>query len=253
MINWHVSLGCHDPHYRELQRCSRTQRATAWTINSRARPGDCVAFYLMRPDSALVAVGTVLAHPLKQPRGPWRGHFMTRIGGIKMLRRPVALGLLRDRYPDWGWARTPRGTTVVPVGIAPSFSKLLCAAPSPTALITDAAEREGAPIEYRVTRRGRSRQLRDQAFSHANGVCETCGRNFGRILEGRGTRVLQVHHRKQMAEWSAPRVTRLSDLAVVCANCHQLLHIDRDRALRIDELRRLLHADRIGKGRRASG
>ena len=90
--------------------------------------------------------------------------------------------------------------------------------------------------------RGRSRHLREQALAAANGVCCVCDKDYSRLLGGRGVRVLQAHHRQQLAASDTPRVTRLSDLAVVCANCHMLIHMNPKQALRVEELRRLLNA-----------
>jgi predicted HNH restriction endonuclease len=63
------------------------------------------------------------------------------------------------------------------------------------------------------------------------------------VLDGRGVRVLQVHHRKQLSAREAPSITKLGDLAVVCANCHLLLHLDPKNALKVEKLREMLEAD----------
>ena len=88
--------------------------------------------------------------------------------------------------------------------------------------------------------RGRSRQLRDLALRDSEGVCSVCGIDYRKVLNGKGVRVLQVHHRKQLAATDSPRVTSLSDLAVVCANCHMLIHMNPKQALSIEELREML-------------
>jgi hypothetical protein len=99
---------------------------------------------------------------------------------------------------------------------------------------------EGLRSEYRVTRAKRSRRLRNKAFRLAKGVCAVCHRDFSAVLGGLGQRVLQVHHREQLAARDSPAVTCLTDLAVVCANCHLLLHRDPRKTMHIDQLRSLL-------------
>jgi predicted HNH restriction endonuclease len=37
-----------------------------------------------------------------------------------------------------------------------------------------------------------------------------------------------------------PRLNSLDDLAVVCANCHALIHMDLKKALKIEALRSML-------------
>jgi hypothetical protein len=56
-------------------------------------------------------------------------------------------------------------------------------------------------------------------------------------------RVLQVHHRQQLAARDVPVVTKGSDLAVVCANCHLLLHLNPEKALSVKELQEMLRVD----------
>ncbi len=102
---------------------------------------------------------------------------------------------------------------------------------------------EGTRTEIKHLTSKRSRRLRDSAFSNANGVCAVCGRNFTNLLSGRGTRTLQVHHRKQLSAFEMPTVTTLEDLAVVCANCHCLLHLNPKKALLIEELKTMLSSE----------
>jgi predicted HNH restriction endonuclease len=63
------------------------------------------------------------------------------------------------------------------------------------------------------------------------------------LLDGRGVRVLQAHHRAQLSSRDAPSLTKVSDLAVVCANCHLLLHLDPRRALSVEQLHEMLKID----------
>lgn len=99
---------------------------------------------------------------------------------------------------------------------------------------------EGTKTETVQVNRKRNRSLRDKAFNAANGTCCVCERDFSRVLGGRGVRVLQVHHRKQLASSDEPTLTKVSDLAVVCANCHLLLHLDPKIAMSVEDLRELL-------------
>lgn len=107
----------------------------------------------------------------------------------------------------------------------------------------DASAVEGTKTESVQIVRERNQALRDKALKSAKGICCVCNRDFSKVLEGRGVRVLQVHHRKQLASFDKPSVTKLSDLAVVCANCHLLLHLDPKNALPIAKLQKLLVAD----------
>jgi 5-methylcytosine-specific restriction enzyme A len=111
--------------------------------------------------------------------------------------------------------------------------------PGVAALVLACEERmEGEPVEHRVLRRKRDRKLRRDALDKSEGVCAACRVDFSRILEGRGLRVLQVHHRQQLSMLTAPKLNSVQDLAVVCANCHALIHDDPRKAMAVEELRR---------------
>lgn len=100
--------------------------------------------------------------------------------------------------------------------------------------------------EAKVLLRKRSRRLRAEALSRSRGTCSACGTDYSIVLGGRGLRVLHVHHRKQLAATDTPVVTSVDDLAVVCANCHALIHSDPKNAISVEDLHVLLAAERTG-------
>jgi hypothetical protein len=102
-----------------------------------------------------------------------------------------------------------------------------------------AAVLEGLAKEYRVVSRSRSAGLREAALRASGGVCEACGVNFGALLGGLGARALQVHHKNQLASANAEVVTSVRDLAVLCANCHSLVHANPDELMSVEHLQDL--------------
>lgn len=54
-------------------------------------------------------------------------------------------------------------------------------------------------------------------------ACEACDLDFEERYGERGSGYIEVHHLVPLAE-SGPATTRLSDLALVCANCHRMIH-----------------------------
>lgn len=97
---------------------------------------------------------------------------------------------------------------------------------------------EGAATETRS--RFRNPRLRELALIRAAGKCEGCGRNFYAYAGGLGRRCLVVHHKNQLRDTDQPVETTVSQLAVVCANCHMIIHSDSRRAMSLSELRRKL-------------
>lgn len=106
------------------------------------------------------------------------------------------------------------------------------------------ADIEGMRYEIVTMTTKRSRRLRDKAFRIAGGICAVCERDYSKLLGGEGVRVLQVHHKRMLSKSEAETKTTLNDLAVVCANCHLLLHLNPKKAITIAQMRKMLAADR---------
>jgi hypothetical protein len=54
--------------------------------------------------------------------------------------------------------------------------------------------------------------------------CEVCGFDFGAFYGELGEGFCEVHHKIPLASLDGKRVTTLADLAIVCSNCHRVLH-----------------------------
>ncbi len=80
-------------------------------------------------------------------------------------------------------------------------------------------------------------------------ACEVCDFDFSAVYGSRGEGFAERHHIQPIAESAPGRRTNLSDLAVVCANCHRMLH--RRPWMSAPELRALvrsrLHVDQDAK------
>ena len=99
---------------------------------------------------------------------------------------------------------------------------------------------EGELIEQKSYRRKRDGRLRRVALNGSVGVCAVCDVDFSLVLGGKGIRVLQAHHKRQLSQSSRPKINTPQDLAVVCANCHALIHINPKKALTIASIRSML-------------
>ena len=111
------------------------------------------------------------------------------------------------------------------------------------ACFAEESDIEGTKTEVTNLKTKRSQKLRNLAFKAAHGICCVCCRDYSKVLSGRGVRVLQVHHRDQLSARDVPSISKVSDLAVVCANCHLLLHLDPGKALSVEQLREMLQVD----------
>jgi hypothetical protein len=103
-------------------------------------------------------------------------------------------------------------------------------------------ELEGLEGEVRihvVAHRRRERKLRaaklaDYRRQHGSLRCEVCAFDYEKVY---GIEYAEVHHLRPLANASGKQVTKLSDLAVLCANCHRVAHMDRTRPLSLRRLR----------------
>jgi hypothetical protein len=69
--------------------------------------------------------------------------------------------------------------------------------------------------------------------------CEACEFDFFHVYGALGEDFIEVHHLVPVSELREGDSTRLSDVALVCSNCHRMLHRGKP-VLDIDELRSIL-------------
>ena len=68
--------------------------------------------------------------------------------------------------------------------------------------------------------------------------CEVCEFNFQEIYGIRGGNYIEVHHTIPLSDYQHPRITFLEDLALLCSNCHRMIH-RAEPWLTVEELRRI--------------
>ncbi len=54
--------------------------------------------------------------------------------------------------------------------------------------------------------------------------CEACGFDFHKFYGDIGLGVAECHHTKPISELKKGEKTKLSDLSILCANCHRIIH-----------------------------
>lgn len=106
-------------------------------------------------------------------------------------------------------------------------------------------EAQEGGLSYRLHRHyERDRSLVDKKRKQvlaADGslACEVCEFDFGKRYGTHGDGFIEVHHKKPVHKIKPGEKTKLSDLAVLCANCHRMAH--RGGALfSVDDLKAVL-------------
>lgn len=81
-----------------------------------------------------------------------------------------------------------------------------------------------------------------------NLMCEVCDFDFYRVYGDLGKDFAECHHVIPLSDLKSEMAVRLSDLAIVCANCHRILHRSRTRPmLSIHELREIVTQRKLGR------
>lgn len=57
--------------------------------------------------------------------------------------------------------------------------------------------------------------------------CEACGFDFAKIYGSRGQGFIECHHTKPVHEFGDGHKTTTEDLALLCSNCHRIIHAKR--------------------------
>lgn len=69
--------------------------------------------------------------------------------------------------------------------------------------------------------------------------CDVCSLDFGEMYGSHGKGFIEAHHTVPVSDLDGSRNTEISELAMVCSNCHRMLHRGRT-LLTVDELRRII-------------
>jgi 5-methylcytosine-specific restriction protein A len=106
-------------------------------------------------------------------------------------------------------------------------------------------EAEEGKILTRVHRaRERKREiikkLKARAFKkHGHLACEACEFVFARRYGERGSDFIECHHTIPVSELKPGQKTKITDLVLLCANCHRMVHCRRPW-LTVEELKRAI-------------
>lgn len=205
------------------------KEAAFWSCDD-AHKGGRVLYFVGGKLNAFVAHATYSSNWMVGRSGLWKGEEVIYSTSHKRFSEYVSASEVKRKT---GLA-IPRDAMQVPSKIANEVWRAVRGLPS-----TAVDKRmEGMITESKS--KYRDPALRSAALAQADGRCTGCGKNFRRVAGGKGEKCLVVHHKKQLKDTDKPVETRVSDLAVVCANCHMMIHADRDKALTLSQLRKLL-------------
>lgn len=106
----------------------------------------------------------------------------------------------------------------------------------------DGAERK--LFKLHVDRERNSKVIQRAKSSAKVLCCEACGFDFSKTYGDRGEGYIEGHHKKPISQMDkGGEETRIKDIALVCSNCHRMLHRMRP-LITVEELKNLINKGR---------
>ncbi len=78
--------------------------------------------------------------------------------------------------------------------------------------------------KYRERNRRIVEKVKNNALKKGKLYCQVCGFNFYETYGELGRGYIECHHTKPVSEYKSKSKTRVEDMALVCSNCHRMLH-----------------------------
>lgn len=111
---------------------------------------------------------------------------------------------------------------------------------------------EGAIEEMVVELRKRDPHLKSSAIQAYGTVCQICGFDFSEIYGELGKGYIELHHKRPLSESIEIQQTTLEDVAIVCSNCHSMLHRNGKNALPVQALIEIIQMQKVARGQQHS-
>jgi len=85
-----------------------------------------------------------------------------------------------------------------------------------------------------------SRQVKAKRLEETGRLaCDVCDHDFEEVYGDIGRGFIESHHKVPISQLNGETVTKMSDIALVCSNCHRMLH--RKELLYIEELKQIVN------------
>ena len=77
---------------------------------------------------------------------------------------------------------------------------------------------------YRERNSAATREIKERALRKGSMICRVCAHDFYKSYGDRARRIVECHHTVPLSSLRHGGRTMKKDLALVCANCHALIH-----------------------------
>jgi HNH endonuclease len=104
---------------------------------------------------------------------------------------------------------------------------------------------EGGVSKALVNKYERDPSLRAEAIRIHGTQCQACGFSFEEFYGLHGKDYIEVHHLRPLSSYKGEiLVSASTDMAVLCSNCHRMVHRRKAHILTMDELRHIIDSRR---------
>ncbi len=91
----------------------------------------------------------------------------------------------------------------------------------------------------------RNKSLRRSAVKYHRTICEICEFDFAEKYGEHGFGFIEIHHLKPVSSLNSETIIDpKTDMIAVCANCHRMLHRQRNNVLSPEELKKIIQEQR---------
>ena len=179
------------------------------------------------------------AHALYIHDGHWY-HQLRRFPGALFDRNGYILVPTKEDYLACTHLSIGKQISVAPPGISaiPGYVRVTEAA-APDVDVHAATGMEGQRKLILHLTRERDRALVKLKKAAGSRSCEACGFSFRRTYGRMAASYCEVHHLVPLSDLSETTEMHLDDLAILCANCHRVVHL-RNPPYTLEEVREML-------------
>jgi 5-methylcytosine-specific restriction protein A len=104
--------------------------------------------------------------------------------------------------------------------------------------------KEGRQTYYYSKKYERNYSNRLEAIEYHGTKCMICGFDFERVYGERGIGFIEIHHINPLSNLEEETlINPKKDLIPVCANCHRIIHREKNNVLTIEDMKKLLDSN----------
>ncbi|WP_252504413.1 HNH endonuclease [Sporosarcina sp. Marseille-Q4943] len=229
-MDWIISA---NPNIYDVQKAFSENERIDWRQTASQKVGDTVYIYLGRPVQALLYLTVVeeVDIPFDEAIADTEYWLDETELENNVDRRFMGLRLL-ETYPESAFpleVLKEHGLKAAPQGPLRVKKELLDFLNTVTVNQVELGYREGKSVLREHFTRERNRKLIEAAkesFLRKEGrlFCKACKFDFEKTYGDLGDNFIEAHHTIPVSEMSEDHVSKVSDIVLLCANCHRMIH-----------------------------